>query len=129
MTTPKDSELVLLDSSGWLEYLTEDSLAEKFSPHLGREEAILTPTIVLYEVLRKLLSVGKAELGERFLSHALRTQVVSLDQHLAVAAATVSLEHRLAMADAIIYATALAHQAQFVTSDAHLRDLPGVTLI
>jgi predicted nucleic acid-binding protein len=33
------------------------------------------------------------------------------------------------MADAIIYATAQAHQAELITSDAHFSRLPGVTLI
>jgi len=33
------------------------------------------------------------------------------------------------MGDAIIYATAEAHQAALITSDAHFSGLPGVTLI
>jgi predicted nucleic acid-binding protein len=33
------------------------------------------------------------------------------------------------MADALIYATAQAHQAELITSDAHFSGLPGVTLI
>jgi hypothetical protein len=41
---------------------------------------------------------------------------------------TLALEHRLAMADAVIYATARAHGATAVTSDAHLAHPSGVTL-
>jgi predicted nucleic acid-binding protein len=33
------------------------------------------------------------------------------------------------MADAIIYATAHAAQAELITSDAHFSGLPGVTMI
>ena len=33
------------------------------------------------------------------------------------------------MADAIIYATARAHGAELVTTDADLADLPGVTFL
>jgi hypothetical protein len=32
-------------------------------------------------------------------------------------------------ADAIIYATARAHQAELVTSDVHFTGLPGVTIL
>lgn len=52
--------------------------------------------------------------------------VVPLDADTAYVAAEISLEHGLAMADAIVYATALAYGATLVTSDAHLRDLPHV---
>ncbi|MFT3975091.1 MAG: PIN domain-containing protein [Amaricoccus sp.] len=37
--------------------------------------------------------------------------------------------HRLATADAIIFATARARNATLVTCDAHFDGLPGVTLI
>jgi predicted nucleic acid-binding protein len=57
------------------------------------------------------------------------TIVVPLDESLALAAADVSLEHGLAMADAIIYPTAARHRAEIITVDADLGGLPGVTRI
>jgi hypothetical protein len=33
------------------------------------------------------------------------------------------------MANALVYATAQSRNAQFITSDAHFGNLPGVTLI
>ena len=54
---------------------------------------------------------------------------VPLSDSLALAAADVSLEFRLAMADSIVYATALAEDAELVTSDSDLRNLPGVTFL
>ena len=58
-----------------------------------------------------------------------RCIVVPLDTALALAAAEVSAHHGLAMADAIVYATAQAHDADVLTCDAHFGGLPGVTLI
>jgi predicted nucleic acid-binding protein len=55
--------------------------------------------------------------------------VVELDQTLALEAADYSLEHKLHMADAIIYATARHHQAELCTSDENLKGLPGVNYI
>ena len=118
-----------MDSSGWLEYVTDEPKAGDFAPYIEGRNLILVPTIVLYEVYKKLwMSRGKTE-ADRFASQALRKQVVPLDEALALAAARVSLDHRLAMADAIIYATAQMLQAELVTSDPHFQDLPGVKLI
>jgi predicted nucleic acid-binding protein len=44
-------------------------------------------------------------------------------------AAQVSLDHKLAMADAIIYTMALRLKADLVTADHHFQNLPGVILI
>ena len=125
---PIDSEPLVVDSSGWLEYVTEDVQAAQFAPYIEREAPLLVPTIVLYEVYKKLLMDRGKTAADRFASQAMRRIVVSLDEDLALAAAQVSLDHRLAMADAIIYATAQAHQAQLVTGDLHFQGLPGVII-
>jgi len=52
--------------------------------------------------------------------------LVSLDTHIAVRAAGFARTHQLAMADAVIYATAIEHNADVLTCDAHFADLPGV---
>jgi predicted nucleic acid-binding protein len=39
------------------------------------------------------------------------------------------LQHGLAMADAIVYATARDQEAQLITGDADLKDLPGVVYV
>ena len=54
---PKGSELFLVDSSGWIEFLGDGPLANRFAPYFEREERLIVPAIVLYEVYKKLLSV------------------------------------------------------------------------
>lgn len=125
----KESELVLVDSSGWVEFLADGPLAGKFAPHFEREDRLIVPAIVLYEVYKKLLSAQGSTAADRFLSAALRARVIPLDERLALLAARISLDRRLAMADAMIYATALGTGAQLYTSDTHFQGLPGVTVI
>jgi predicted nucleic acid-binding protein len=125
----KGSELFLVDSSGWVEFMGDGPLAEKFAPYFEREERLLVPAIVLYEVYKKLLSAQGSTAADRFLSAALRARVVPIDERLALLAARISLDRRLAMADAMIYATALAAGAHLVTSDAHFRGMSEVTII
>jgi predicted nucleic acid-binding protein len=125
---PKGSELFLVDSSGWIEFLGDGPLADRFAPFFEREERLIVPAIVLYEVYKKLLSVRGSTAADRFLSAALRARVVPIDERLAVLAARISLDRRLAMADAMIYATALASGARLVTADVHFKGLPETTV-
>ena len=128
MTGTTVSELWLIDSSAWLEYLTQDVDAAKFAPYIESEVPTLVPTIVLYEVVKVLMRERGKIVADRFISEALRRVVEPLDEGLALAAAYVSNETKLSMADAIIYATAQARQAELVTGDAAFRGLPGVII-
>jgi predicted nucleic acid-binding protein len=129
VTTPSASDPVLVDSSGWLEYITSDSKADLFSPYLEGQRPVLIPTIVLYEVRKILLQRQPKTVADLFVSEALRRTVVPVDQEIALAAAAVSIQYELPMADALIYATAEKNEAELVTSDAHFKGLPRVTLL
>lgn len=129
MTTTTGSEVLLLDSSGWLEYVTDDVNAALFAPYIEGDFLIVVPSIVLYEVHKKVLQGrGKAE-AERVASQLMQRLILPLGEDLALMAAKVSVEFRLAMADAIVYATALAHQALVITGDVDFRGLPGAVVI
>lgn len=123
------TETVVLDSSGWLEYLTDGAKAESFAPYLEGSVSVLLPAVVLYEVRKILLLREGKTSADVFLSDALRRTIVAFDETLALRAAELSIIHKLSMADAIIYATALQCGAPLITSDAHFADLPGVTLL
>jgi predicted nucleic acid-binding protein len=122
-------ESVLVDSSGWLEYITGEEKADAFGAVLQGDSQVLVPTIVLYEVFKILLLRASKTDADFFISQALRRTVVDFSETIALAAASYSIDYKLPMADAIIYATARAHQAELLTSDAHFVGLPGVTVI
>jgi uncharacterized protein len=46
-----------------------------------------------------------------------------------LSAAELCAKHKLATADAIIYATSLAHGADLLTCDRHFKNLPGVRFV
>jgi predicted nucleic acid-binding protein len=129
VTTPSASEAVVIDSSGWLEYVTADTKADQFALYFKGELQILVPAMVLYEVRKLLLLRQSQMLADAFVSEALRRQIIAVDVDIALAAATISIRYSLPMADALLYATAQSRNAQFITSDAHFGNLPGVTLI
>ena len=120
---------VLLDSSGWIEFFTGGPLAEKYAPYLTSRYQLIMPTIVLYEVYKKIKRERGEETALLFAGRLSATQVVQLTESIALLAADVSLKHGLAMADAIVYATARDQEAEVVTGDADLKDLPGVVYV
>ncbi|HXQ27602.1 MAG TPA: type II toxin-antitoxin system VapC family toxin [Candidatus Acidoferrales bacterium] len=128
MTTRSGSELYVVDASGWLEYLTDDSKAAAFAHYLEGDASVLVPSLVIYDVYRHLAKHRGRALADRFASQALLRRVVPLDETIALAAANASLDHRLSGADSIVYATARVCQAQLVTADTHFRGLPGVII-
>jgi toxin FitB len=128
VTTRSASELYLIDSSGWLEYLAEDSKASAFAHYLEAEASVLVPSLVIYEVYKHLARHRGRAVADRFVSQALHRRVVPFDETVALAAASLSIEHRLTAADAIIYATARVCYAQLVTANTRFRGLPSVII-
>lgn len=129
MTATIASERVVVDSSGWLEYMTDDTKAHLFAPYFEGTQPILVPTIVFYEVRKILLQRHSKELADVFVSQALNRILVHIDEWISLNAASLSIDHQLAMADALIYAAARYHTAELITSDAHFAKLPGVTIL
>jgi len=95
------TDRILIDSSGWLEHITEDARADLYLPYFNGDKILLVPTIVLYEVRKILLRKHSQTIADIFVSEALRQFVVPLDEQIALDAASVSLKHQLAMADAL----------------------------
>ncbi len=117
---------VLLDSSGWIEFFTDGPLADRYAGYFAPKYQLITPTIVLYEVYKKIKRERGEETALVFAGRLNSTQLIGLTESIALLAADMSLQHGLAVADAIVYATARDQNAVLVTGDADLKDLPGV---
>lgn len=116
----------IADSSSWIEYFDDGSLASNFAPIIEDFKSLVVPSIVIYEVHKWLLLKFKEAAALRARSMMVRSKVILLDPLLAVDASRLSIRHKLPMADAIIYATGLANNAIIWTTDAHFKDLPNV---
>ena len=116
----------VVDSSAWLEYLQGTARARLFQPALVRMDDVLVPTLVLYEVHRVLAGKGLEEAADAAFAMMSRARISDLTAEVAWQASRCARRHRLAMADAIIYATAVQHEAQLWTQDRHFEGLPGV---
>ena len=113
----------VVDSSGWLEYFADESNADFFAPAIENTKELVVPAISLYEVFKRVLVQRGEDAALQAVAQMQQGRLVELDSTLALRAAKVSVEHKLAMADSIILATAHQHEAVLWTQD---EDFEGV---
>jgi toxin FitB len=128
---PSASDRIVVDSSGWIEYIGAGPKAEGFAAYLESQAILLLPSIVVYEVHKKVYREQGKGKADEFVSQAFGfgDRLIPLTLELAILASTMSLDAHLSSADAIIYTTAQKHNAHLVTSDAHFVNLPDVTIL
>ena len=119
----------VVDTSAWLEWLSDSALGRKVGLELPSTEGWIVPTIVQYELARCLTREVSEDAADDTIAFSTECVVTSLSTRLAIQAAEVAKDHALAMADAIIYATAVAMGADLLTCDAHFAKLPRVVYI
>lgn len=118
--------MIVVDSCGWIEVFADGPLANLFDPYLLDLRSVVTPTVVVYEVYRKLKQSMSEEDALAALTVLQQTTVVPLSAEIALNAADLAIEHQLSMADAFVLATGYAMDADVVTSDSSFKDLPRV---
>jgi toxin FitB len=120
--------LIVLDSSGWLEYFADGPLAGEFAAYLKKPHEVFTSTVAVYEVYKWL----KRERSEESAMHAVAamktTQIVEISEEIALTAADFSLAHGLAMADATMLATARKFGARLITTDTAFEGIADVVV-
>jgi toxin FitB len=121
--------LRVVDSAGWIEYFVDGPLAERYASYIEEPEGLVTPSIVVYEVFKKIFRDSGERSAVEAIANMQKTTVVPLSSELAISAAEISISHKLPMADAIVYATAQSVDATVVTSDQHFRDIAGVEFV
>ena len=119
----------LVDSSAWIEWLIGSPVGETVAERLPEQSAWLVPTIVQLELAKWLTRERGEDEADRVIAFTQVCSVAPLGTEIALAAAETCRTHGLATADAIIFATARAHDADLLTCDRHFEGLPGVLLI
>ena len=113
---------IVLDSSCWIEYFADTDRADLFASAIESPELLIVPVLTVYEVIKKLSRDAGDEVATAALSLMQRGRVVPIDLNVALEATV----NGLPMADSLIYATALHHDALLWTQDADFEGLPSV---
>lgn len=116
----------VVDSSAWLEYFADGPNAEEFAQAIEDTGALLVPSITLFEVFKRVRVQRDSEIALHAVSQMRRGRVIDLDADLAVAAADLSADLKLPLADSVILATARAFNATLWTQDSDFDGLEDV---
>ena len=119
----------IVDSSGWLEYFAQGANAGLFAPAIQETDALIVPTICIYEVFKRML-IQRGEEDALQASGVMSLGVISdLTQEIAINAAQISSELKIAMADSMVLATARKYNAVLWTQDIDFKGFNGVKYI
>ena len=116
----------IVDSSGWLAYFADEINAKHFMAPLSNPTKLIVPAITIYEVFKVILRESSENEALQAAVAMQKGEVIDLNTSLALAAARLSLEYRLPMADSIILATAQECNAIIWTQDSDFKNIPNV---
>ncbi len=116
----------VIDSSAWLSYFAGDKNSTSFSNPIESLDTLLVPSITVTEVFKHVLRLKGDELALEVIAHMTQGKVISLDTQLAIDAGSYGVQHKLPLADSIIYATTMKFNATLWTQDSDFKDLPNV---
>lgn len=119
----------VVDSSGWVEFAIDEENADFFARPIRASEKLLVPTVCMYEVFKLVLRALGEERALEVIGQMSSGTTVELSRQIAINAARISNELKLAMADSIILATAKIYNATLWTQDEHFKDIEGVKYI
>jgi len=116
----------IVDSSAWLEYFKESKNAKNFAHAIEDLDNLFVPSIILYEVYKKLCQTSGKQKAIQAIGHMQIGKIIGIHTNDALNAAHFSKELKLPMADAMIYAIAYQSGATLWTQDADFKGLEGV---
>lgn len=116
----------IVDSSGWLEFFGGTKNAKNFRNIIKNTESLIVPTIIIYEVFKKLITQMDIKRAAEAVAQMKRGAVISLDLEISLIAAELSKTYKLPMADSIILATARQYNATLYTQDTDFKEIKGI---
>jgi predicted nucleic acid-binding protein len=119
----------VVDTSAWIEWLIGSAVGVALVAELPTRTEWLVPTIIQMELAKWLTREIGEEKADWVIAFTATCVIADLDTATALAAAELSARYKLATADAIVYATALAHEADLLTCDRHFEKLPNVRFV
>ena len=119
----------VIDTSVWIEWLVGSPLGKKLAREIPDKSECIVPTIVQLELAKWLAREVGEDQADQMIAYTQKCVVAPLDTRIALLAADLHRQYKLATADAVVYATAREFGADLLTCDAHFANLPGVLVI
>jgi predicted nucleic acid-binding protein len=119
----------VVDTSAWIEWLIGSPLKKLLTKEFPIQAQCVVPTIVQLELAEWLTREADENRADQVIAFTQKCVVAPLDTRIALTAADLHRQYKLATADAVVYATALECGADVLTCDAHFEKLPSVVFL
>ncbi len=116
----------IVDSSAWLEYFAGTKNGHNFSTAIEDLENLIVPSVVLFEVFKKILIEKDETEAINKTAHMRLGKVIEIDSDIAILSAKIGHEMGLRAMDSIIYAIAWLNNSTLWTQDADFKNFDGV---
>jgi len=117
---------VLVDTFGWIEWLVDGRLANKYEPYLSDSDNLIVPTCIQFELYKWAKQERSETAALETIALTEQAEVVPITTSISLVAADFALEHKLSFPDALIYAAAQKMDAELISSEECFEHLPGV---
>src|SRR2546422_184343 len=114
---------MVVDSSVWIEILCKGELEAKCHRAM-QKQVIRVPTIVLFEIYKKLKSKASEDIALDAVATLSKYEVLDMTRKVSLQAADISLQHNMHMADSIVLAHADCLADTLLTLD---NDFSGIS--
>src|SRR5579872_969115 len=101
----------VVDSSGWLEYFADAHNAHFFAPAIENTKNLIVPSISILEVFKHILKHRDEKQAFESINCMLQGTIIDLNLEISLNAAKLGVQHKIPLADSIIFATGLTHGA------------------
>lgn len=119
----------VVDSSGWIEFFLGSVAGRAYKPVIEQTAQLVVPALAIFEVHRFLSRSTDAASRDACLDVMRRGAVLDITDARAIAASTAAQQHKLAMADAVMYSIAREFNATFWTQDVNYQGLADVKFL
>ncbi|MCY7361698.1 MAG: type II toxin-antitoxin system VapC family toxin [Ignavibacteria bacterium] len=121
--------MILVDSSGWLEYFADGKNAKHFAEAIEDTDNLVVSSINIYEVYKKILAFKNEQSAIIAIGLMQQSKVVEVNSSIAIQAAKLSFKLKIPMADSLIYITAKNSDALLLTQDSDFIGLENIKFI
>tara|TARA_R110002124_G_C8962150_1_gene514179 strand:- start:2990 stop:3364 length:375 start_codon:yes stop_codon:yes gene_type:complete len=119
--------LIVLDSSLWISFFNDDKNASLVEECLTGKKQVLVPAICIYEIYK----IMNRKVSYKIATNAVAFMesfgaIIDIDYQISLIASKTNAEHKLPMADSLIYATGVLNNAEIWTQDSDFENLDNV---
>lgn len=121
---------ILVDSFAWLEILAGSDRGRNALSVIKESGGIFTSVLNIYEIKYRIEQIRDEETADEYIKTVkTHTNVLNIDEEIALSGARIRLEIGMSAVDSLILATARIHDLSVLTGDRHFAGLDEAVMI